>query len=77
MDKKKVKNLENKKISTSKMSILTGGKWIQTSSSTRNIQSPDGGTCVQTTIDGYNDTNGNGKMDKGEVKTTCSEINCN
>ncbi len=71
-----MEKLKNKKVEKSKMSKLIGGGWVQTSSSTRNIQTPDGNTCVQTTIDGYNDTNGNGKWDKGEVKSSCSEISC-
>ncbi|WP_155844967.1 hypothetical protein [Chryseobacterium daeguense] len=59
------------------MSRLIGGGFVQTSSTTRNIQNPNGYTCVQTTVDGYNDDNGNGKWDRNETKSTCSQIDCN
>ncbi|WP_143019033.1 hypothetical protein [Chryseobacterium taihuense] len=58
------------------MSKLIGGGWVQTSSSSKSFKTSDGRTCVKTTIDGYNDANGNGKLDKGEVKQTCTDIDC-
>ncbi|AQX05412.1 hypothetical protein KRE40_01905 [Elizabethkingia meningoseptica] len=67
-----MKKIKSKKVlNISEMGKLYGGKEKQTSSSATNSAG-----CTVTTSDSFEDSNNNGKWDKGESGQSCTVTNC-
>ncbi|WP_123906928.1 MULTISPECIES: hypothetical protein [unclassified Chryseobacterium] len=63
---------EIKILNKTKMSVICGSRYIQTSTDVRKENG-----CTTITTDGYYDNNNNGKLDKNETFSSCSQTVCN